>query len=141
MSADRSGLTLGPVMNTTAAGVPNAFSIDQAAGTEMNVALAIPTSGRLHSVYLSFLVVATQFDTLPPIFAVHINDVEVATFTFASGLAAGTKLFVPLTRAANQSLRITPGDVVKFEIKQQPTDSSGVTGSISARLAAILNPS
>ena len=135
---DRGGLTFLPNHNVAVAtGAPASFVLDQAAGTECSLAYTALTHGRIHSLFYSVTVV-TAYTTLPAILAIHVNDVEVGTVTIPTGSAAGLERHVAVTPAAGKVLDFKPGDVLKIEVKQQPTGGT-VTGGISPTLVVTLD--
>jgi len=125
---DRTMLTVLPAANVTlATGVPAAFTLTQAAGTEGNSPYTAGAAGIVDSILLQ-IATATVWPTTALVLAVHVNDVEVGVVTIPTGLAQGVNRRFRLLDVAGASRAFKAGDVLKVEIKTQPA-GAGLAGS------------
>jgi hypothetical protein len=138
MPYDRGGLTILPNFGADASSQLTAFDLDAAAGTEALIAMTMITHGKLWGVCYDVAEVLAC-DTTDPVVALHINDVEVGTFTIADGTGAGVRGFVAMTPVAGTDPTFEPGDVLKVEIKTRLVDAGTETGQIIVQPVVVLD--
>lgn len=123
MAYDRAGLT--PIL-LTAQGT--AMLLDAAATTEAAHSFTAPSSGYIFGALVE-VTVTTAWDTTVPVFAGHVNDVEVGTMTGMADASAAELYSLTMTPASGQTGRFEKDDVLKFEVKTQAADGTATAGS------------